>query len=152
MSSSTKEVGTNGQKIVGDEVVVSITSDRDIVDARQAGRSLASELGLSPTEATLVATAISEVARNIVEYAGKGEVALEIVNVDGREGVCVIARDSGPGIDDLDLALGDESPTGRPRMGLTGARQLMDAFMITSEKGKGTTVTMMKWKMDAGRR
>jgi serine/threonine-protein kinase RsbT len=136
---------------VGDEVAVPITSDRDIVDARQAGRSLASELGLSPTDATLVATAISEVARNIIEYAGKGEVALAIVNVRGREGVCVIARDSGPGIEDLDLALRDESPTGRPRMGLAGARRLMDEFEITSEEGKGTTVTMMKWKTDAGR-
>jgi serine/threonine-protein kinase RsbT len=136
---------------VGDEVAVTITSDRDIVDARQAGRSLASELGLSPTDATLVATAISEVARNIVEYAGKGEVALSIVNVKGREGVCVIARDSGPGIEDLDLALRDESPTGRPRIGLAGARRLMDEFEITSEEGKGTTVTMMKWKTDAGR-
>jgi serine/threonine-protein kinase RsbT len=135
---------------VGDEVTVPITNDRGIVDARQAGRSLASELGLSPTDATLVATAISEVARNIVEYAGKGEVALAIVNVNGREGVCVIARDSGPGIEDLDLALRDESPTGRPRMGLAGARRLMDTFEITSEEGKGTTVTMMKWKTDAG--
>jgi serine/threonine-protein kinase RsbT len=135
---------------VGDEVTVPITNDRDIVDARQAGRSLASELGLSPTDATLVATAISEVARNIVEYVGKGEVALAIVNVNGREGVCVIARDSGPGIEDLDLALRDESPTGRPRMGLAGARRLMDTFEITSEEGKGTTVTMMKWKTDAG--
>jgi serine/threonine-protein kinase RsbT len=135
---------------VGDEVAVPITSDRDIVDARQAGRSLASELGLSPTDATLVATAISEVARNIVEYAGKGEVALAIVNINGREGVCVVARDSGPGIEDLDLALRDESPTGRPRIGLAGARRLMDEFEITSEEGKGTTVTMMKWKTDAG--
>jgi serine/threonine-protein kinase RsbT len=121
------------------------------VDARQAGRSLASELGLSPTDATLVATAISEVARNIVEYAGKGEVALAIVNVNGREGVCIIARDLGPGIEDLDLVLRDEFPTGRPRMGLAGARRLMDEFEITSEEGKGTTVTMMKWKTDAGR-
>lgn len=136
---------------MGDEVAVPITSDRDIVDARQAGRSLASELGLSPTDATLVATAISEVARNIIEYAGKGEVALAIVNVRGREGVCVIARDSGPGIEDLDLTLRDESPTGRPRMGLAGARRLMDEFEITTEEGKGTTVTMMKWKTDAGR-
>jgi serine/threonine-protein kinase RsbT len=136
---------------VDHEVVVSITGDRDIVDARQAGRSLSSELGLSPTEATLVATAISEVARNIVEYAGKGEVALEIVTVGGREGVRVIASDSGPGIEDLDLALREETPTGRPRIGLAGARRLMDEFEIVSAVGKGTTVTMMKWKMDAGR-
>jgi serine/threonine-protein kinase RsbT len=136
---------------VGDEITISIADDRDIVDARQAGRSLASELGLSPTEATLVATAISEVARNIVEYAGKGEVAVEIVNIRGRKGVCVIASDSGPGIEDLDLALGGESPTGRPRMGLAGARRLMDEFEITSEAGKGTTVTMRKWMMDAAR-
>jgi serine/threonine-protein kinase RsbT len=134
---------------VGDEVIVPITSDSDIVDARKAGRSLSSELGLSRTDATLVATAISEVARNIVEYAGKGEIVLAMDNTGGREGIRVIARDSGPGFDDIERALSEESPTQRPRMGLAGARRLMDEFEVTSEEGKGTTVTMKKWKSDA---
>lgn len=142
----------NGRKIVGGEALVSITSDQDIVTARQTGRSLASELGLSSTEATLLATAISEVARNILEYAGEGEVLLANINLDGRKGISVIARDSGPGIEDLDLVLqSEQSSSKRPGMGLPGARRLMDEFEIVSETGKGTTVTMMKWKGDVGR-
>jgi serine/threonine-protein kinase RsbT len=142
----------NGRKIVGGEALVSITSDRDIVTARQTGRSLASELGLSSTEATLLATAISEVARNILEYAGEGEVLLANVDLDGRKGISVIARDSGPGIEDLEHVLqSEQSSSKRPGMGLAGARRLMDEFEIVSEAGKGTTVTMMKWKGDVGR-
>jgi serine/threonine-protein kinase RsbT len=130
-----------------DEMRVSITSDRDVVVARQRGRALATELGLSKTEATLLATAVSEVARNIVQYAGEGEIVLTSVHLNGRDGITVVAQDSGPGIPSVDLALATDHPSGgRAGMGLPGARRLMDAFHIESEVGKGTMVRMTKWK------
>jgi serine/threonine-protein kinase RsbT len=129
------------------ETRVRVGGDEEVVVARQHGRTLATELGLSRTEATLVATAISEVARNIVQYAGQGEIVLDAVNSSGRIGVRVVARDTGPGIHRVDWALAGEDPSGgRVRLGLPGARRLMDEFRIESEVGKGTTITMIKWK------
>ncbi|MBA2274382.1 MAG: ATP-binding protein [Actinobacteria bacterium] len=129
------------------EVLVAITSDRDVVLARQTGRSMATELGLSKSEATLLATAISEVARNIVEYVGNGQILLCIVNLNGMEGIKVVASDSGPGIENVEMALQDgQSSGGRLGLGLPGARRLMDEFHMVSEIGEGTTVTMTKWK------
>ncbi len=129
------------------EVLVAITSDRDVVLARQTGRSMATELGLSKSEATLLATAISEVARNIVEYVGNGQILLCIVNLNRMEGIKVVASDSGPGIENVEMALQDgQSSGGRLGLGLPGARRLMDEFHMVSEIGEGTTVTMTKWK------
>ena len=130
-----------------DEVRVSITTDRDVVVARQKGRALATEVGLTKTEATLLATAVSEVARNIIQYAGEGHIVLTRISLNGREGVCVVARDSGPGIASVDLALASDQSSGAGGgMGLPGARRLMDAFQIESEAGKGTVVKMTKWR------
>ncbi|MDQ3767236.1 MAG: ATP-binding protein [Actinomycetota bacterium] len=130
-----------------DEVLVAIASDRDVVLARQTGRSMATELGLTRSEATLLATAISEVARNIVEYVGHGQILLCLVNVNGMEGIKVVASDSGPGIENVERALQDgQSSGGRLGLGLPGARRLMDEFHMVSEVGEGTTVTMTKWK------
>lgn len=132
---------------VRDEVLVAISSDRDIVTARQTGRSMATELGLSKSEATLLATAISEVARNIVQYVGDGQILLRIVNGSATDGIKVIASDSGPGIENVELALQDgQSSGGRLGLGLPGARRLMDEFHMVSRVGEGTTVTMTKWK------
>ncbi|MDQ3753056.1 MAG: ATP-binding protein [Actinomycetota bacterium] len=132
---------------VRDEILVAISSDRDIVLARQTGRSMATELGLSKSEATLLATAISEVARNIVQYVGDGQILLCIVNGSGTDGIKVIASDSGPGIENVELALQDgQSSGGRLGLGLPGARRLMDEFHMVSRVGEGTTVTMTKWK------
>lgn len=133
--------------MVRDEVLVAIASDQDVVTARQTGRSMATELGLTRSEATLLATAISEVARNIVEYVGEGQVQICIVNLNGMEGIQVIASDSGPGIENVETALQDgQSSGGRLGLGLPGARRLMDEFHMVSKVGKGTTVTMTKWK------
>lgn len=130
-----------------DEVLVAISSDRDVVLARQTGRSMATELGLSKSEATLLATAISEVARNIVEYVGDGQILLCIVNGNGTQGIKVIASDSGPGIENVEVALEDgQSSGGRLGLGLPGTRRLMDEFHMVSKVGEGTTVTMTKWK------
>jgi serine/threonine-protein kinase RsbT len=128
------------------ELRIVIAVDADIVTARQEGRRLASELGFSPSDLTVIAAAISEVARNILEYAGRGEVNIRLVEKGGRRGVLVTVTDEGPGIPDLNLALQDGfSTSGGLGLGLPGARRLMDEFEIRSEMGKGTTVTMRKW-------
>jgi serine/threonine-protein kinase RsbT len=125
---------------------VPVVGDDDVVMARQAGRLLARELGMSTSEQTMVATAISEVARNLVVYAGQGEVRLAPRDDGSRRGVEVIVRDQGPGIDDVDLAMQDGySSTGSLGLGLPGARRLMDEFVIDSEPGRGTTIRMCKW-------
>jgi serine/threonine-protein kinase RsbT len=126
---------------------VAIEREADIVAARQAGRMLAAELGFSSTDQTLIATAISEVARNIVVYAQRGEVVLERVEEAGKIGIVVLARDQGPGIENLELAMRDGFSTKQSLgLGLPGARRLMDEFHLASELGSGTTVTMKKWK------
>jgi serine/threonine-protein kinase RsbT len=126
---------------------VAIQREADIVLARQAGRQLAAELGFSTTEQTLIATAISEVARNIVVYAVQGEIVLTRTDEGGRVGIQVEAIDAGPGIDNKDLALRDGYSTKNSLgLGLPGARRLMDDFTLESEVGRGTHVTMRKWK------
>lgn len=129
------------------EIQVAIQSDQDIVSARQKGRVMASELGFSAGDATLIATAISELARNIVSYARKGQITIKIVNGLNRQGLSVIAADDGPGIPDIRQALRDGfSTSGSLGLGLPGVRRLMDEFEITSQPGKGTTVAVKKWK------
>jgi RNA polymerase sigma factor (sigma-70 family) len=131
-----------------DEVRVPIKADPDIVAARQAARELASRLGFSRTDLTLIATAVSEVARNIVRFAGQGEIVVEILERP-RPGVQVVARDTGPGITDVGQALTDGYSTYNGLgLGLPGARRLMDEFAIVSEIGRGTTVTMTKWRAE----
>ena len=131
-----------------DEIRVSIHTDADIVAARQAARDLASRLAFSPTELTMIATAVSEVARNIVRFAGLGEILVELLE-QPRRGVRVVARDTGPGIVDVDQALTDGYSTyDGLGLGLPGARRLMDEFAIMTEIGRGTTVTMTKWRAE----
>lgn len=125
---------------------VAIHRDGDVVTARQKGREIATRIGFTGTELTLIATAISEIARNIVEYAWHGEIILAEARRDGRSGILVIGRDEGPGIADVELAMRDGFSTGRSLgLGLPGAKRLMDEFHIASEPGVGTTVTMKKW-------
>ncbi len=125
---------------------VPIRSDGDIVLARQEGRALAAQLGFRGSDLTLVATAISEVARNIVSHAVAGEIHLSAAQRAARTGITIIAQDEGPGIPDIALAMQDGYSTGNSLgLGLPGARRLMDEFDIVSEVGKGTTVTMTKW-------
>ena len=129
-----------------DEVRIPIHADGDIVAARQAARELASRLGFAKTDLTLIATAVSEVARNIVRFAGAGEILVELLE-QPRRGVRVVAMDTGPGIADVEQALTDGYSTYHGLgLGLPGARRLMDEFAIMSEIGRGTTVTMTKWR------
>lgn len=126
---------------------MAIKSDQDIVLARQKGRAMATELGFSSGDATLIATAISELARNIVSYAGKGEIALKGIQGSSRIGILVVASDGGPGIPDIRQALRDGfSTSGSLGLGLPGVRRLMDEFEITTQVGRGTTVAVKKWR------
>ena len=130
------------------ELRVGIEGDPDIVSARKAARELADRVGFSRTDLTLIATAVSEIARNIVRFAGRGEVVIELLD-SPRPGVRVVARDAGPGIEDVERALTDGYSTYHGLgLGLPGARRLMDEFAVLSEIGRGTTVTMTKWKRE----
>ena len=126
-----------------------IHSAADIVTARQRGRALALEIGFAGVDVTLVAAAISEIARNIIDHAKRGEIVLSRLNSvqhDGKRGIQIIARDEGPGIRDVAKAMQYGYSTRKGLgVGLPGAKWLMDEFEIASEVGKGTTVTMKKW-------
>ena len=125
---------------------IPVSRDADVVLARQTGRELAAEIGFGATDRTLIATAISEITRNIVKFAGTGEVRIGRLDDGDRHGLLVVARDAGPGIVDVDLALSDGHSTyGGLGLGLPGCRRLMDEFELDSMPGRGTTVTMRKW-------
>jgi serine/threonine-protein kinase RsbT len=132
-----------------DEVLVHVSTDADVVAAREKGRELSAQLGFSSIDLALIVTAISEVARNILLYAHEGEIVLRLDSDDGRRGIRVVARDDGPGIPDVEMAMRDSYSTGNGLgLGLPGARRLMDEFEIQSEVSKGTTIVMKKWAPD----
>lgn len=127
-------------------VAIGVRDDHDVVTARQTGRELAATIGMAPADQTLVATAISELASNIVTYAGTGHIEIAIVRDGDRSGLRIVAADRGPGIRDVDRALEDGFSTGgRLGVGLPGVRRLVDEFTIASTPGEGTTVTAVKW-------
>jgi serine/threonine-protein kinase RsbT len=131
-----------------EEVTVAISQDKDIVTARQRGRAMASKIGFSSTDQISIATAISELSRNIVEYAREGEILIAMVRAqdNGQAGIQIVARDNGPGISDVGLAMKDGYSTSRSLgLGLPGTKRLMDEFEIDSRPGKGTRVTIRKW-------
>ena len=129
-----------------DERRLPIDSEHDILTARQRGRELAEGVGFTGSDLTIFATAISEIARNIVQYAERGEITIGVVRDGDHHGVVVVARDEGPGIPDVEQAMQDGYSTGRSLgLGLPGARRLMDEFDLQSRAGEGTTVTMKKW-------
>lgn len=130
------------------EIDVSIDSDEDMVLARAESRALAQKLGFSRTDATIVATAISEIVRNILVHAGQGLVTIGAVREEDRYGLVVVASDQGPGIQDVARAIQvGYGRFGGFGLGLPGVRRLMDEFEIDSEPGEGTTVRMIKWRM-----
>jgi serine/threonine-protein kinase RsbT len=128
------------------EVRVVVRRDVDIVLACQKGRALAERLGMSGNDQVVVVIAISEVARNIVDYADRGEIVLSAFGKNGRRGISIVARDEGPGILDVERALQDGYSTGSGLgLGLAGAKRLMDEFRVLSQPGRGTTIMMKKW-------
>ncbi len=131
-----------------DEVRVAINTDSDLVVARAEGRALAERLGFPRPDPTLIATAISEIARNIVVHVGQGEIVLQPLEDTNRFGLVVIAIDQGPGIRDVSAALREDySGRGGLGLGMPGARRLMDEFEVTSDADTGTIVTMRKWRL-----
>jgi len=124
-----------------------VASDADVVAARQRGRKLAEQLGFGRAEQALIATAISELARNIVNYAGSGTVEIGEVMRGRKQGLKVVASDFGPGIKDVEMAMRDGFSTGNSLgLGLPGTRRLVDEFEISSTPGTGVTVKFVKWK------
>jgi serine/threonine-protein kinase RsbT len=128
-------------------VRIAIESDADIAMAEEHGRRLASRLDFSSTDITVIATAIIEVARNVLTYAQRGDLMLHLIQKRGRLGLAIVARDKGPGIANVSLALRDGAASGGSGrgLGLASVRRLMDEFRVRSEPGRGTTVTMRKW-------
>jgi serine/threonine-protein kinase RsbT len=127
-------------------ITLLVNNELDIVAARQQGRELAVQIGFSKTDQTLIATAISELARNAVNYGRRGKIEFELVNQDKRSGITIVVTDQGPGIPNVELAMQDGFSTGKSLgMGLPGAKRLMDEFEIKSEVGVGTTITITKW-------
>jgi len=127
--------------------IVEIRSSSDVVVVRQKVRSLAVELKFSLVDQTKIVTAASELARNTVDYGKGGTVTLEVLNVGTRKGLRLTFEDNGPGIPDIDLAMKDGYTTGSGLgLGLSGAKRLMHEFEIASEVGKGTKVTITRWR------
>ena len=109
-------------------------------------RALAEQLGFGGADLVMIATAVSEVARNIIEYAKRGEIIVREVHKGSKRGLEVVALDHGPGIPDVEKALQDGYSSARGLgLGLPGSRRLMDEFLIDSKVGKGTAITMKKW-------
>jgi serine/threonine-protein kinase RsbT len=130
-----------------DGQLVGIHSSADVVTARQRGRALAIELGFEGGDTTLIVTVISEVGRNIVDYAKEGEIMIKAIQQDDRAGILIVARDTGPGIPNVGRAVEYGCSTRKGLgMGLPGIRWLVDEFEIVSQVGKGTQVTLKKWK------
>ena len=131
---------------MADDVRVAIRTDADVVTARQEARAMGTSLGFTSTDLTLLATAISEVARNVTAYAGEGEVALQVVRDRGREGIEVVCSDAGPGIANVELAMQDGYTTGNGLgLGLPGTRRLVDVFELETASGEGTRIRLVKW-------
>ncbi len=133
------------------DVKIRIATEGDIVTARQTVRKIAIDTGLTGSNVALVATAVSELARNIVEYARSGCIEVQLMERAGRHGIKIIASDEGPGIVDLELAMQDGYSTGGGLgLGLPGTKRMMDEFELESTSGVGTTVTVIKWVDRAG--
>ncbi|MBU6487291.1 MAG: anti-sigma regulatory factor [Burkholderiales bacterium] len=128
------------------EIRVPIEREEDVVIARQKGRELGAEIGFSNTDRTIIALAISEIARNIISYARRGEIVICKIDDGVRVGISIVAEDEGPGIADIELAMRDGYSTAKSLgVGLPGTKRIMDEFALTSVVGKGTTVKMKRW-------
>ena len=132
--------------MASDAVEVIVACGTDVVTARHKGREMAALIGFKGSDLTIIATAISEIARNIVSYANRGTVTISAISAGAKHGILVVAADAGPGIPDIAKAMQDGFSTGQSLgLGLPGAKRLMDEFNVESDVGVGTTVTMRKW-------
>jgi serine/threonine-protein kinase RsbT len=136
---------------MSEPLAITIASDVDVVSARQHGRELAAQVGFTPGDQTVIAAAISEIARNILNYARRGAITFRTVMDGDRSGLIIVASDQGPGIPDVPRAMQDGySTSGGLGLGLPGAKRLMDEFDVVSAPRQGTTITMKKWKRTHG--
>ncbi|WXG44579.1 MAG: anti-sigma regulatory factor [Promethearchaeati archaeon SRVP18_Atabeyarchaeia-1] len=127
-------------------VALEVTSEADIVIARVKAKAIAEAMGFNYMDQTRIATAVSELARNAFQYAGKGMVTIRPVDRQGRRGIEIVVEDHGPGIRDLESALkGGHSTSRGLGMGLSGSKKLMNEFDIKTKVGEGTEVTIRKW-------
>lgn len=134
------------------DAVALLRDESDLPVLRQRVRGLGREQGLSHVAIESLATAVSEIARNVLDHAGDGFAILRALNLGSRRGVLVSLRDTGRGIEDLGLALQDGySSRGGLGLGLAGARRLVDEFSIESTPGAGTIVTLQQWSREAPR-
>jgi serine/threonine-protein kinase RsbT len=125
---------------------VNVLTEWDIVAARQSGRLLAKEIGFGDVDQARIATAISELARNIYLYAKPGVISLDYIEEAGKRGLRVGAKDDGPGISNIRQVMQDGFTTsGGLGAGLPGVRRLMDTFSIESQVGVGTEIIAIKW-------
>lgn len=123
-----------------------VVNDHDIVKVRECARDIADQIGFTTNERTLIATAVSEICRNVIEYAGEGTVLIQSETNNPKSGISITVEDSGPGIEDVKKAMQDGYSTSRGMgVGLPGSKRIMDDFKIYSEVGKGTRVIMSKW-------
>ena len=126
---------------------LSVRASEDVVTVRQTIRKNALLLGFSIVDQTKVVTASSELARNLLDYGGGGQVRMEVVQNQSRTGLRVFFEDKGPGIADVEMALKDGFTTGSGLgLGLGGAKRLSHEFSIDSEVGRGTKIMMLRWK------
>lgn len=141
-----RPAGGAAARDVNETATIAIDAVADIVTARQRGREMALRLGFSETESTLIATIISELARNIVLYAQRGEISLESATSSNRNGLVIVSRDEGPGIPDVQRAMvGGYSTSGGLGLGLCGVQRMVDELNIDTKIGKGTVITAKKW-------
>ena len=137
-----------GRLVVEKGETIAVRSSDDVVRVRQAVRARAIEVGFGIVDQTKLVTAASEIARNTVDYGGGGTVVIEILREGTRRGVQLTFSDNGPGITDLKMAMTDGYTTGGGLgLGLSGAKRLSNEFSIESTPGKGTTVTLARWKL-----
>ncbi|MGH8372265.1 MAG: anti-sigma regulatory factor [Gammaproteobacteria bacterium] len=138
--------GKDTATVMENSITILIQAVKDIVIARQHGREMALTIGFSETDSTLIATIISELARNIVLYAQSGEIILDPITNHIKHGIIIISQDRGPGIPDVQRALmGGYSTSGGLGLGLCGVRRMVDEFHIDTGNKQGTTVTVKKW-------
>lgn len=136
----------NKKKLQNNLIKIEIKSDTDIITARQEARELGKKLGFSSSELAVIAAAISELARNIVSYAQNGSISFGSIREVKKNGIIIIAEDTGPGIADIQLVMQDGYSTSNSLgLGLPGVKRLMDTFDIKSQLGTGTCITIKKW-------
>jgi len=125
---------------------MAVVKEQDVVPFRNRVREYAVKIKMGLVNQTKLITAASELVRNMLRYANGGKIRIEIVSKGRDNGIRLTFADTGPGINDIDLAMKDGYSTGKSLgLGLPGARRLVNEFNIQTETGKGTTVTIIKW-------